>query len=335
MTTSDSVTTLDDLGEDGVLRRILDRLPSEPARGLLVGPGDDAAVSEPAGRLVSTTDMLVEDQDFRRDWLDARLLGIKAAAQNLADVVAMGAAPHGLLLSVGAPGHTPVDLLTSLMDGFAAEGRRAGAAVFGGDLSGAPCIVVSVTAFGTLTGSPVLRSGAQPGDAVVLAGTLGRAAAGLELLFAGVAPGEDRTLDPVIEVQRAPSPDYAAALRAAPVAHAMIDASDGLSGDLNRLVIASGLRAELDRGALEELAGPLLPAARALAARGAPGRPAERALHWVLDGGEDHGFIAAMPEERVPVGWVRIGTCRAGQPGVELDGIPLTARGFSHFTGDR
>lgn len=354
--------TLDALGEDGVLARILARLPAADPAQVSVGPGDDAAVSRIRGPLVTTADMLVEGEDFLPAWCDPVRLGIKAAAQNLADVRAMGAAPHGLVISLGAPGTTPVGVLTGIMDGFAAEAHRAGASVLGGDLSGGPCLIVSVTALGTLAGDPVLRSGARAGDAIVLAGTLGRAAAGLDLLLAGFAPegtppdtppgtapsdtapdtgGPDSTsaagdpadrarLAALIEVQRAPRPDYAAAAAIAADAHALIDASDGLAGDLGRVARASGVAAELDRAALTGLAAPLIPAARAL---GDP-EPAARALHWVLTGGEDHGFLAAVDPARIPVGWTRIGTCRAGD-GVSLDGEPVADTAFRHFTGDR
>lgn len=354
--------TLDALGEDGVLARILARLPAADPAQVPVGPGDDAAVSRIRGPLVTTADMLVEGEDFLAAWCDPVRLGIKAAAQNLADVRAMGAAPHGLVISLGAPGTTPVGVLTGIMDGFAAEAQRAGARVLGGDLSGGPCLIVSVTALGTLAGDPVLRSGARAGDAIVLAGTLGRAAAGLDLLLAGFAPegtppdtppgtapsgtapdtgGPDPTsaagdpadrarLAALIEVQRAPRPDYAAAAAIAADAHALIDASDGLAGDLGRVARASGVAAELDRAALTGLAAPLIPAARALGAAD----PAARALHWVLTGGEDHGFLAAVDPARIPVGWTRIGTCRAGD-GVSLDGEPVADTAFRHFTGDR
>lgn len=336
---ADPVPTLADLGEDGVLARLLARLPAPDAQPagveVLVGPGDDAAVSQPDGRLVTTTDMLVEGEDFLADWSDPVSLGIKAAAQNLADVHAMGAAPHGLVIALAAPGTTAVDVLEGIMEGFAAEAARAGAAVLGGDLSGGPCLVVSVTALGALTGAPVLRSGARPGDAIVLGGTMGRAAAGLDLLLAGFRPGapgpEAAVLDALIAAQRAPRPDYAAARALAPVAHALIDASDGPAGDLGRISRASGTAIALDGAALTALARPLEPAAAAL---GDPD-PAARALHWVLTGGEDHGFLAAVPPESVPVGLTRIGTCRSGDSGLTLDGEPVTDPAFTHFTGDR
>ena len=333
------MTRLSELGESHIVSRVLTRNP-EPAH-VIVGPGDDAAVTAPEGRLVSTADMLVENEDFTRDWLDWGLLGRKAAAQNLADVCAMGAVPHGLLVSLAIPDDTDIADLEALYSGLFDEAERAGAAlectvpIIGGDLSSSKLIVIAITALGTVPeGSAILRSGAQPGDSLYLAGTVGRAAAGLDLLFAGLrreTAGPE--LRPLIETQLAPRPDYGA-LRVIG-ASAMIDVSDGLSLDLARVATASGVGIELDRALLADLIDPLLPAAEfVLDARSANGTAAtaeDLALSWVLDGGEDHGFAASAPSRQSPgVGWRRIGEIRTGHD-VSLDGTPVPASGFSHF----
>ena len=333
------MTRLSELGESHIVSRVLTRNP-EPAH-VIVGPGDDAAVTAPEGRLVSTAEMLVENEDFTRDWLDWELLGRKAAAQNLADVCAMGAVPHGLLVSLAIPDDTDIADLEALYSGLFDEAERAGAAlectvpIIGGDLSSSKLIVIAITALGTVPeGSAILRSGAQPGDSLYLAGTVGRAAAGLDLLFAGLrreTAGPE--LRPLIETQLAPRPDYGA-LRVIG-ASAMIDVSDGLSLDLARVATASGVGIELDRALLADLIDPLLPAAEfVLDARSAHGTAAtaeDLALSWVLDGGEDHGFAASAPSRQSPgVGWRRIGRVRTGHD-VSLDGTPVPASGFSHF----
>ncbi len=333
------MTRLSELGESHIVSRVLTRNP-EPAH-VIVGPGDDAAVTAPEGRLVSTADMLVENEDFTRDWLDWELLGRKAAAQNLADVCAMGAVPHGLLVSLAIPDDTDIADLEALYSGLFDEAERAGAAlectvpIIGGDLSSSKLIVIAITALGTVPeGSAILRSGAQPGDSLYLAGTVGRAAAGLDLLFAGLrreTAGPE--LRPLIETQLAPRPDYGAlrTIRAS----AMIDVSDGLSLDLARVATASGVGIELDRALLADLIDPLLPAAEfvldARAANGTAATAEDLALSWVLDGGEDHGFAASAPSRQSPgVGWRRIGEVRTGHD-VSLDGTPVPASGFSHF----
>ena len=333
------MTRLSELGESHIVSRVLTRNP-EPAH-VIVGPGDDAAVTAPEGRLVSTADMLVENEDFTRDWLDWGLLGRKAAAQNLADVCAMGAVPHGLLVSLAIPDDTDIADLEALYSGLFDEAERAGAAlectvpIIGGDLSSSKLIVIAITALGTVPeGSAILRSGAQPGDSLYLAGTVGRAAAGLDLLFAGLrreTAGPE--LRPLIETQLAPRPDYGAlrTIRAS----AMIDVSDGLSLDLARVATASGVGIELERALLADLIDPLLPAAEfvldARAANGTAATAEDLALSWVLDGGEDHGFAASAPSRQSPgVGWRRIGEIRTGHD-VSLDGTPVPASGFSHF----
>lgn len=333
------MTRLSELGESHIVSRVLTRNP-EPAH-VIVGPGDDAAVTAPEGRLVSTADMLVENEDFTRDWLDWELLGRKAAAQNLADVCAMGAVPHGLLVSLAIPDDTDIADLEALYSGLFDEAERAGATlectvpIIGGDLSSSKLIVIAITALGTVPeGSAILRSGAQPGDSLYLAGTVGRAAAGLDLLFAGLrreTAGPE--LRPLIETQLAPRPDYGA-LRVIG-ASAMIDVSDGLSLDLARVATASGVGIELDRALLADLIDPLLPAAEfvldARAANGTAATAEDLALSWVLDGGEDHGFAASAPSRQSPgVGWRRIGRVRTGHD-VSLDGTPVPASGFSHF----
>ena len=204
------MTRLSELGESHIISRVLTDNPS--SAHVIVGPGDDAAVTAPDGRLVSTADMLVENEDFTRDWLDWEKLGRKAAAQNLADVCAMGARPHGLLVSLAVPDDTDITDVEALYSGLFAEAGRAGAAlettvpIIGGDLSSSGLIVVAITALGTVgqgsttaaagtagadgpgTGPAILRSGARPGDSLYLAGTVGRAAAGLDLLFSGLRP---------------------------------------------------------------------------------------------------------------------------------------------------
>ena len=141
---TDRGPSLRDVGEAGVLRRILPLLP--PGRATLLGPGDDAAVlAAPDGRVVASTDVMVQDRDFRLDWSTAEDVGVKAAAQNLADVAAMGAVPTALLVSLVAPPDTEVAWAEGLARGLALGCAASGTTVAGGDLSSGPVLMVSVT----------------------------------------------------------------------------------------------------------------------------------------------------------------------------------------------
>nr|WP_245741638.1 thiamine-phosphate kinase [Herbiconiux ginsengi] len=167
------------------MRRIFPRLPHASAE--LLGPGDDAAVlAAPDGRYVVTTDMMIHGPDFRAAWSTAHDLGWKAAMTNLADVAAMGARPTALVMAIAAPLDTPVEVLLGIADGLrdACAAAAPGCGVAGGDLSVSATLTLAVTAFGDLEGrAPVTRAGARPGDTVAVAGALGRAGAGIWLLF--------------------------------------------------------------------------------------------------------------------------------------------------------
>ncbi|MFC8042309.1 thiamine-monophosphate kinase [Nocardia sp. NPDC057353] len=179
-----------ELGEFALIARM--NAGRAQASGVLLGPGDDAAVlAAPDGRLVVTTDMLVQDRHFRLDWSAPEEIGRKAIAQNAADVVAMGAVPTAFVVALGCPGETPVAVIDGLAAGMWAEaGRACGASIAGGDLVRSPELVISVTAFGDLGGrAPVLRSGARVGDVVAVAGRPGWSGAGLAALLAGVRAG--------------------------------------------------------------------------------------------------------------------------------------------------
>ncbi|MCR8671693.1 thiamine-monophosphate kinase, partial [Agrococcus sp. HG114] len=181
--------TLHEVGELEALRRFLPLLPAGDAT--LVGPGDDAAVVRaPDGRVVVTTDTMLEGADFRLDWSGWRDLGWKAAASNLADVAAMGAVPTALVVALAVPRSTRVGEIErfarGLADGVAA--MAPGCGVVGGDLGTAERVTIAVTAFGDLRGrDAVLRSGARPGDRVCVVGTLGLSATGLARLLAASA----------------------------------------------------------------------------------------------------------------------------------------------------
>ena len=285
-----------------------------PAWGSVpVGPGDDAAVvGTPSGAVVATTDSMVRGRDWRDDWSSAHDVGVKVAAQNLADIAAMGAVPTALLVSLVADPELELEWAVDLARGIASLAEQAGAPVVGGDLSSAPpgVVVVSVTALGDLRGhAPVLRSGARPGDVVAVCGTLGWSGGGLAVLEGGEAdpdrlPAPDaggpgaadalgeraRAVRALIRHHRAPLPPWRAGPHAAAAGvHALIDVSDGLVTDLGRVAAASGVRVDLSGSVLQEryASGPLTLALGAV-----------EALHQVLSGGEEHCLVGAFADER-------------------------------------
>jgi len=277
---------------------------------VLLGPGDDAAVvSAEDGRVVATTDVLVEGRHFRRDWSSAHDIGSRAAAANLADVAAMGAVPTALLVGLAVPADREVDWVLELADGLSAEAVIAGAAVAGGDVVRSDTLVVSVTALGSLQGrAPVTRSGARPGDLVAVAGRLGWAAAGLAVLSRGFR--SPRTL---ADAHRRPAPPYAEGPRAAALgASAMVDVSDGLVADLGHVARASGVALSLRSDAFH-VPQEFQDTARALSAD---------PLHWLLGGGDDHALAACFPADvDLPMAWSVVGRVEEGE-GVLVDGAP-------------
>lgn len=334
---------------------------------LIVGIGDDAAVLRaPDGRVVATTDMLIEGTHFRREWSGARDIGAKAAARNLADIAAMGARPTALLVSFAGPGESEVTWVLDLIAGIEQESSAAGAVVAGGDTSSAGLVMLAIMALGDLAGRrPVTRSGAQVGDVVAVTGTLGNAAAGLALLTAGITrPGGG--LETLIQAHRRPHPPYDAGPEAARRgATSMIDISDGLVADLGHVASASKAQIAIRATAImaEPVAAPHL-LARAAAALGGV-RPTEGAgrrdgaggreragrrdghggcaqdagpgrgtdpMRWVLAGGDDHALAATFPPGvSVPEGWTTIGQVRRGN-GVVVDGDRWTEPGgWEHF----
>jgi thiamine-monophosphate kinase len=315
--------TARDVGEFGLIARVVDRLAGGPGTSpsVLVGPGDDAAVVlAPDGRVVATTDVLVEDVHFRLDWSTAYDIGRKAAAANLADVAAMGATGTSLLVGLAAPPDLPVAWAESLADGLRDEAALVGAVVVGGDTVTSERIVVSVTALGDLGGRPpVLRSGASPGDRVVVGGRLGWSAAGYAMLLKGGVP-----IEALVQAHLRPSPPYAVALALAEAgATSMCDVSDGLLADLGHIARASGVHIDVESRRFER------DALLGKACRVVGGHP----LDFVLTGGEDHAFVATVPPgAALPEGVVRVGIVKAGS-GVRVIGWKPSGVGWDHFRG--
>ncbi|MEZ0357705.1 thiamine-phosphate kinase [Mycobacterium sp. ENV421] len=299
--------TLRQLGEFPVIDRLVAGR-RQPAI-VTVGPGDDAAVvAMPDGRVVVSTDMLVEGRHFRLDWSTPQEVGRKAIAQNAADIESMGARVSAFVVAFGAPPDTPAVRAQELADGMWLEAGPLGAGIVGGDLVASPQWVVSVTAFGDLAGRPpVLRSGARAGSVVAVSGELGRSAAGYLLCHKGIAGfGELR------ERHLVPRPPYGQGIVAADAgAQAMTDVSDGLLADLGHIAHDSGVLIDLAADALR-------PDVDAVTAAAAAAGADPQAL--VLSGGEDHALVACFPAA-VPPGWRVIGTVRDGTPGVLVDGL--------------
>ena len=315
--------TLGSTGEFGLIAAVTKGLST--GEDVLVGPGDDAAVvAVPDGRLVITTDLLVEGRHFRQDWSSAYDVGRKAAAQNLADIMAMGARPTSMVVGFGAPADLPTAWALELNQGLVDECELVHVSIVGGDTVQSDKIVVSVTAFGSLDGRPpVLRSGARPGDEVAYIGRLGWAEAGWAVLARGF-----RSPRAVVEAHRRPQPPYAEGPRAALAgASSLCDVSDGLLADLGHIAVASQVVIDVHAKALS-VPEPLQAVA---AATGVD------ALKFVLTGGEDHALVGTFEPADVPEGWTVIGSVAEGneeRPAgrVTVDGAQYAEEtGHAHF----
>lgn len=321
-------STLANLGESESLRRTIGRLIQ--GEYTLVGPGDDAAVIRaPDSRYVVTTDTLIEGHDFKLEWSTGFDLGFKAIASNVADVAAMGAKPTALVVAIALPGNTNISWLEAFADGLNAAMTELapGAEVVGGDIARSEQVFISVTAHGDLEGrEPVLRSGAKPGDVLAVAGTLGKAAAGLAILQSEIADVIS-AFDELVDIQLRPVPPIAAGVIAAHAgATSMLDISDGLARDAHRIAKASGVSIEIDSKELQGFEATLEQAAMRLGVHSSD---------WVRFGGEDHSLLATFPSSAIiprefkPIGRVVLQTDNL----VTLDGIELQQNGWDSIRG--
>ncbi|MFC7501142.1 thiamine-phosphate kinase [Nocardioides sp. CPCC 206347] len=322
---TDRDATLSDLGEFGLINKITDIVSSTaPGEDVLVGPGDDAAVLRVRkGHVVVSTDVMVEGRHFRRDWAEAADVGHRAAAQNLSDINAMGGRAQWLTVGLAAPADLPAAWALEFTRGFAEECALVGAGLVGGDVSRADQVVISVTAIGACTISPVLRSGALPGDVVAICGRQGWAAGGLAVLGRGF-----RSPRVLVESYRRPAPPYDAGPQAADAgATSMIDISDGLLSEAAHLAARSGVGLDIETSAFE-IPEPLIAVGAALGAD---------PLQFILGGGDDHALLATFPAgTALPEGWTRIGSVcslsAGAQPTVTVDGASYDGpTGWSHF----
>jgi thiamine-monophosphate kinase len=272
-------------------------------RGVVVGPGDDAAVLRPAPGedLVVTVDAVVEGVHFDRRFAPADI-GWKALAVNLSDLAAMGARPVGALVALGLPRGTPAAAVRGVARGLGACARALRTPVVGGNVTRADALSLTVTVLGAVPeGRAVLRSGARPGDVIAVTGTIGDAALGL-------APGAPAAL---ARRQRRPTPRIAAGRALGPLVRAAIDVSDGLVQDLGHLCRASGVGARIGATDL-----PLSEAYRRAARRLAD------PLAAALGGGEDYELVVAVSPANLAA--ARAAAARAG---VALTAVGRFVRG--------
>ena len=288
---TDERLTVRDIGEFGLIERLSAALPPEvrTAGDVPVGIGDDAAVWRPDADedVVITTDSLVEGIHFRLDWTDWESLGHKILAVNISDLAAMGAAPKLAVLTLGLGGDELVRDLEALYRGLGDLARWNSMTVAGGDIVRSPHgMAFHVTVLGqTRRRRALTRSGAQPGDRVGVTGTIGASAAGLWLL--GLEDDDARrtaaTADLLIAAHLRPEPRVAlGAVLLERGATSAMDLSDGLAGDLPKILAASGVSARIDAGRL-----PVVAAVRALF-------PNDW-LELALRGGEDYELLFTAP----------------------------------------
>ena len=333
--TLSSPSTLTALGEFGLISRIASRVATHES--VITGIGDDAAVTAltPGMRLLTSTDMLLEDVHFRRAWHAPYTLGRKSLAVSISDIAAMGGIPRWALLSIALPPDLPLDFIDDFMRGFLELASEYHVTLIGGDTcSSRTGVTISVTIMGEQYPNLIVcRSGAQPDDDIWVTGTLGDAALALSLLENGTGASDmllSRLLDPMPRVATA------LAVAEARLATAMIDVSDGIRADFGHIAELSGVGGTIWIADL-----PLSDMFRSLTAD-LPAIP----CHHALSGGEDYEICFTADRsnrekiadcaKKCGIAATRIGivTKFSGVTVLNRDGTPFNAvtEGFNHFT---
>jgi thiamine-monophosphate kinase len=332
--------TIQALGEFGLVARLTAGLSARP--DVLVGVGDDCAVLDLGGEqvLLATCDALLDGEHFLRRVATSEQIGRRAMAVNLSDIASMGGCPRYALISLLLPADLPAAFMDGVYRGLRAEAEEYGAVIVGGNITGSPVFGLDITLLGQARrGQALLRSGARPGDALLVTGTLGEAAAGLHLLLHPEinAPASIAARLKAAQLTPVPRVPEGRLLATLGVVTAMLDISDGLAADLGHLCERSGVGARLDEAAL-----PLPEAVRAAAQLAG-----QSALDWALFGGEDYQLLLSAPRAAVPriseTLWVATGTTvtvigdilppEAGLTLRARDGSirPLPPRGWDHL----
>jgi len=288
-----------DLTEEALLEAIR-RVLSGAGTEVRVGVGDDAAVLAPTGgELVVTTDVLVEGVHFVRRAMGARDVGHEAIVVNVSDIAAMGASPRAAVCALVLPPDVEAAWVMELFGGMREACDEYALWLVGGDLSRGRDVSIAVTVTGEVApGKAVLRSGARPGDRVVVTGELGGSAAGLRLSGSTTTPNEQQ----VALVRRHVRPTARVGeggVLASNGASAMMDVSDGLAIDLSRLARASHVGAKVVVGDVPVAAG--------------------ATLEEALGGGEDYELLATLPGDAA--------VAAARSELLEAFGVPLTEIG--------
>jgi thiamine-monophosphate kinase len=322
------------MGEFELLARMRERLPAIGDR-VRLGSGDDAAVTVPGGATATSVDALVEGVHFSRARASLGQIGAKALAAALSDLAAMGAEPGEAYVVLTVPPDLGEEGCLEALDGMIELAEATGTTLAGGDVTRGPVLAFAVTVVGhaSAPGLFVRREGALPGDALVLTGELGGAAAGLLVPELGDPGLPQATVANLLRRQLEPVPRLQAGRALAAVgARAMIDVSDGLGADARHLAAAGGVGLRIDAEALPVAEGV---AEVAVAAGRDP-------LQTAVSGGEDYELLAALPPDGVDleelrrsagVGVTRIGEVVAGE-GVEIrlpGGRSLEPGGHDHL----
>jgi thiamine-monophosphate kinase len=305
--------------EAGLVERLRELFQTSFAQGVEVGIGDDAAVvSASNNKLVATLDIAIEDVHFKTLWSSPFQIGAKLTTANLADLFSMGATPKYLLVGAAISEVSNSEVITELAQGIRSVADKFEVSVIGGDLSKSEKMSLSITALGEIARDPITRSGASAGDLIYLSALPGLSAAGLAILERGL----DR---PKYVVQAHLNPKLVAPIKLMEVASAMSDISDGLVSDARNIARASKVDLNFDTNALE--ASPDFKDLGELATE-----LGVDVYDWILSGGEDHFFIATVPEKYADKNLgIQVGKVVAGSGLITIDGVQTQRAGYQHF----